>query len=274
LATTKSAALAKLAELISRIPAVRAAGQESVEYFRWLKDTESALVNFFTVSEGKRHLSEFKDLHSQLAPSELQALDLGLSWKTFSKALDLSEAYLRSVEEEVKEFYDDDPSPRPATTPKEGNPESESKAKEVFIIHGRDDGLKETVARFLARLGLSPIILHERPNAGRTLIEKFEANAVAGFAVALFTPDDVGALQSERDSVQERPRQNVVFEFGYFIGRLGRKGACALIKGDIELPSDYAGVVYIRLDEAGHWKFELIRELKAAGYDVDANRAL
>ena len=269
---TKATVLAKLRELIDRIELVRSLGQNSVEYFRWQKDTESALVNFFTVTEGRRHLNEFKDIHANLPESHLQELDLGLGWKTFAKAMDLSEAYLASVEEEITDFYDDDvPSERAdSIAPRQ----FEQASRDVFIIHGRDDGLKEAVARFLALLGLNPIILHERPNAGRTLVEKFEMHAVTGFAVALFTADDVGYLKSEPGRTRERARQNVIFEFGYFIGRLGRRGACALIEGDIELPSDYAGVVYIPLDRAGHWKFELIRELQAAGFDVDANRAL
>src|ERR1035438_6975181 len=69
--------------------------------------------------------------------------------------------------------------------------------KKVFVVHGHDDEAKEKVARFLERLKLEPIILHEQPNEGRTVIEKFEVFADVGFAVVLLTPDDVGALASE-----------------------------------------------------------------------------
>ena len=65
----------------------------------------------------------------------------------------------------------------------------------------------------------------------------------------------------------------MIFEFGYFIGKLGRKRVCALVKGDVEKPSDYDGVLYIPLDDSDGWKMRLITELKTAGFNVDANRA-
>ena len=144
----------------------------------------------------------------------------------------------------------------------------------IFIVHGRDESARETVARFLERLELEPVVLHEQPNEGRTIIEKFEDYAGVGFAVVLLTPDDLGALKDEKDNLKPRARQNVVFELGYFIGKLGRKNVCALLKGDVEKPSDYDGVLYPRLDDEGGWKMALIQELKAAGFDVDANRAV
>ena len=115
------------------------------------------------------------------------------------------------------------------------------------------------------------MILQEQPDQGRTVIEKFEDCAQGDFAIALFTPDDVGGLDD--DALQPRARQNVVFEFGYFIGKFGRDRVLALVKGNPEIPSDYSGVIYIRLDESGGWKMELIKEMKSAGFDIDANRA-
>jgi len=145
---------------------------------------------------------------------------------------------------------------------------------EVFIIHGQDDGTKETVARFITKLDLEPVILHEQANQGRTIIDKFEQHAAtAGFAIALLTPDDVGGLQGNENDWKPRARQNVILELGWFLGRLGRGRVCALKKGDVEEPSDYAGILYISMDTSG-WKIELVRELKSAGFDVDANLAL
>ena len=92
--------------------------------------------------------------------------------------------------------------------------------KKVFVIHGRDEGIKSTVARFLEKLGLEAIVLHEQANAGRTVIEKFEDFARVGFAVVLLTPDDRGGLQNDGADFKPRARQNVIFELGYFIGKL------------------------------------------------------
>src|SRR5438067_9956949 len=42
-------------------------------------------------------------------------------------------------------------------------------SKRVFVVHGHDNEAKETVARFIERLGLEPLILHEQPSSGRTV---------------------------------------------------------------------------------------------------------
>jgi predicted nucleotide-binding protein len=144
---------------------------------------------------------------------------------------------------------------------------------DVFIVHGRDDGPKQTVARFIEQLGLRPIVLHEQSNRGRTIIEKFEDHAEVQFAIVILTPDDVGRLAADDNSnLRARARQNVVFEMGYFIGRIRRSRVFPLKVGTVEIPSDYAGVAYTDFDALGAWKVQLVRELKAAGFEVDANK--
>lgn len=143
---------------------------------------------------------------------------------------------------------------------------------EVFIVHGHDDAVKEAVARFLEKAGLRPIILHEQPSRGRTIIEKLEDFANTGFAVILLTPDDVGRAKEDTQEMA-RARQNVIFEMGYFLALLGRHRVCALYQS-VEIPSDIAGVIYIAIDHAGAWKAELAKELSAAGYGIDLPRAL
>ncbi len=144
----------------------------------------------------------------------------------------------------------------------------------VFIVHGRDEAAKEAAARFIARLDLEPVILHEQPNAGRTIIEKLEGHLDVDFAVVLLSPDDVGGFAGDPPPLRNRARQNVVLELGLFIGALGRGRVCALHKGDLELPSDFDGVVYVPMDDAGGWRLLLAREMKQAGMNVDLNRAI
>ncbi|HGY1008883.1 TPA: TIR domain-containing protein [Aeromonas salmonicida] len=145
-------------------------------------------------------------------------------------------------------------------------------SRKVFIVHGHDDGARETVARFLERIGLEAIILHEQANQGRTVIEKVVAHGDVGFAVVLLTPDDEGCAKG---GVQEpRARQNVLLELGYFIGRLGREKVCALKRGILEIPSDFAGVVWEEMDSNGGWKTALARELAAAGHNIDWNKVM
>ncbi len=139
----------------------------------------------------------------------------------------------------------------------------------VFVVHGHDMAIVDQTARVIAKLGLKEIILHEQPNQGSTIIEKFEAHSNVGFAVVLLTGDDVGKPKSSPDeSLKERARQNVIFELGYFIGKLGRRRVCALYQKGVEIPSDYSGVVFIPLDE-GAWRWKLGKELQEAGYKVD-----
>lgn len=147
-------------------------------------------------------------------------------------------------------------------------------SRKIFIVHGHDNDALQSVARFISRIGLEEIILSERPDGSRTVIEKFEAESGdVSFAIVLMTPDDSGnALASE--STRLRARQNVLYELGYFAGKLGRGKVLVLRKGDIEIPSDLAGVLYTELDVHGGWKRKLLSELAYAGVPFDKEKAL
>jgi len=143
----------------------------------------------------------------------------------------------------------------------------------VFIVHGRDELAKTEVARFLENLGCSAIILHEQVNAGKTIIEKIDEHTNVGFGLVLYTPCDVGRFSKDKN-LKNRARQNVVFEHGYLLGKLGRDKVCALVKGDVEPPSDISGVVYVPFDDHGAWKMKVVKEMQQLGYEVDMNKAL
>lgn len=147
-------------------------------------------------------------------------------------------------------------------------------SRRVFVVHGHDSAAKEAVARFLSKLELEPVVLHEQANAGRTIIEKFEAHSDVAFAVVLLTPDDIGYPASDPTAAKPRARQNVIMELGFFIAALSRSRVCALYVSGVEVPSDFSGVLYHELDASGAWKFMLARELKAGGVAVDMNKAL
>jgi predicted nucleotide-binding protein len=142
------------------------------------------------------------------------------------------------------------------------------------VVHGWNEAAKEKVARFLEKIHLHPVILHEQPNRGRTIIEKFEDYSDVAFAVVLLTPDDMGGPENSSESQKPRARQNVILELGYFLGLLGRARVTALYEGKVEIPSDYSGVLFIPLDGAGAWKLELAKEMKVAGLVVDLNDAI
>lgn len=151
---------------------------------------------------------------------------------------------------------------------------SRSSTRRVFVVHGHDVGAKEGVARFLSKLKLDPVILHEQPNQGRTIIEKFEAHSSVDYALVLLTPDDIGYPADDPSQSRKRARQNVVLELGFFLGALGRSRVCVLYSSGVEIPSDYQGVLYVPLDEGGTWKLAVAKEMKIAGVQVDLNDAI
>lgn len=151
---------------------------------------------------------------------------------------------------------------------------NEKDYSKVFIVHGHDDGAKETVARFVDRLGFEAIILHEQENSGATIIEKLEKHTDVGFAIVLYTACDVGNVKTETNNLKPRARQNVVFEHGLLIGKIGRENVVALVKDDVEIPNDLSGIVYETMDSSGAWKLKLAKEMRASGYDIDMNKVL
>lgn len=186
--------------------------------------------------------------------------------KNIARSIALLQEAQRTLREDLADAAHAPPS-APATSTK-----LVKSSNKVFVVHGHDDAAKHELARFLERIGLEAIILHEQPNQGRTIIEKFaDCAGEVGFAVVLFTPDDLGGAKAAA-SQAARARQNVVFELGYFVAKLGRGKVCLLRRGDVEIPSDLYGVVYTELDANEGWKLALAKELKAAKLAFDANK--
>jgi predicted nucleotide-binding protein len=155
-------------------------------------------------------------------------------------------------------------------------PQSQRPTERVFIVHGHNDAIKESVARFVEKLGLAAIVLHELPNEGKTIIEKFESHSQVDYAVVLLTADDEGSVKRGTGASEKSPRarQNVVFELGFFSAKLGRSRVAVLYEQGVEIPSDFSGILYIPIDQSGVWRFQLAKELKTAGLRVDLNAAL
>lgn len=143
---------------------------------------------------------------------------------------------------------------------------------EVFIVHGHDDLAKVKAARFIEKLGLKPVILHEQTSSGKTIIEKIEEYSNVGFGLVLYTPCDKGCKNGDELKLLNRARQNVVFEHGYLIGKIGRENVCALVKDAIEVPNDISGVVYVKMDADESWHLKVARELRSSGYEIDLNK--
>jgi predicted nucleotide-binding protein len=239
------------------------------EYDEW-KLRRSRWLSF-TVVATKRVFVE-DELAAVIGQHGARVYVAGQSWQRYAQhnLSDLRREVnrVRSLREQL-ELADE-----PSVVIAAGSSEVSNAPSDIFIVHGRDTGVREEVARFVhAITGMTPVILHEQANEGRTLIEKFEAHAQqSGYVIVLATGDDKGGPITEKDeNLRPRPRQNVVFEMGFFFGSLGRKRVAVLHEEGIEPPSDIAGLVYIVL--TGNWKLELYRELKAAGIGADISKA-
>ena len=262
----KDKSMERLQSALSAIDQLKQLPGSSPQFEKWHRDTKVAISNTFR--DKPKYLQDFIDIG--YTPVFISNRPYFEDQGTYVRGLESAASVIESMIDEIREYWEDDN--QPISAPSAGPNEPEI-TDEVFVVHGSDDGAKETVARFLTKLGLDPIVLHEQPNQGRTIIEKFEQYAKVGFAVVLLTPDDSCADTHQPGSSRPRPRQNVILELGFFLGKLGRDRTCALRKGDVELPSDYNGILYIPMDNEA-WKLKLVRELKQAGLDVDANLAL
>lgn len=141
--------------------------------------------------------------------------------------------------------------------------------KKIFIVHGRNEAIRDKVEAFVRRIGLEPVILCKEANRGQSILEKIISYSDVGFALVLYTGCDEGRLSGSEEVCKPRARQNVVFEHGYMIAHLSKDRVVALIEDNsIEIPGDYAGVVYISLSDSD-WETQVKRELHAAGIEYN-----
>ncbi|MCG3675601.1 TIR domain-containing protein [Aliarcobacter butzleri] len=260
---TKIEALEKLNNLIEQLLPITE--YSSDEFYKWRLRSERNIKKIFNDDSYYERLSKVRYLpigmmfgNTMSKYEKKQEFESGKKW-----AINILESFY----EEVEEWKDDN------TTINNTSPQTAqiNASNKVFIVHGHDNGAKQEVARFLEKLDLEPIILHEQASSQKTIIEKIESYAgQVGFGVVLYTACDDGKAKSETE-LKNRARQNVVFEHGYLIGLLGRNRVCPLVKGSIETPGDISGVVYTPMDDSGSWHLPLAKELRTAGYTIDLN---
>lgn len=144
----------------------------------------------------------------------------------------------------------------------------------ILLVHGYDETMKKSVLEFVEKLELRASIFHEKANGGKNIIERLEEFSHINFAIFLFTPDDFAIPRDKPREKQTHVSQNVIFEFGYFVGKLGPGKVCALYKERLEIPWAYPGLVCIPMDFRGGWRLLLAKEIKQAGIEIDLNKAI
>ena len=256
--TKKSKAIERLRKVIDEMPEVKQLQLHSPAFKRWRRDVRVAISHTF--GSESSHIKDFERQFSSY-----------VNGASVPEICESAKAILESMIDEINKYWEDEGG---ASRPSDSYRNEQTNTKKVFVVHGRDEGIKNTVARFLEGLDIEPVILAEQTSQGLTIIEKFERHARVDFAIVLLTPDDAGSLQGDEHNLNPRARQNVIFELGFFIGRLGRERVLALTNGEVEIPSDYSGVEYIPLQPSEGWKLILAEVLKEAGYDIDLNRLM
>ena len=244
---------------------------ESPEFKAWKMKAENTLEKSYGVQS--KELYKFKNIiFFPRYVYATQSDEVDQCAKGLKEAKAYFEVYLEEIEDDCAENASSEVSGMSKNISDEVTSAiknvNSARKKKIFIVHGHDDALKQEVARIIEKQGLEAIILSEQANGGKTIIEKIEENADVGAAICLFTKDDYGrAKDASEDKL--RARQNVVFEAGYFMGKLGRGNVIIVADKDLELPSDMQGVVYT---DAGDWKTEVLQELDKIGYAIDFNK--
>lgn len=149
--------------------------------------------------------------------------------------------------------------------------------RRVFVVCGTDDEMKQAIIAALTKLWLVPLVMCEEPSQGRKIVERFQDYADVGFAVVLLSPDDSVYAKDEPSTKRKlRPRQDVVFELGFLLGKLGRNNVLVFQREcqNFEVPTDFEGMKVTAFDDQDSWKLALIRELSNCGLAVDGDRIL
>ena len=231
MSTTKAQAVDYIRRVLDKISDLTGLSSDAAEFIVWKRGALHAIASVF--DNDTKHVRDFRRISFT---SRFFAQNFSTDIDFFQSGLDQAKTVLESMLEEIEEYRPDDI--MPIATHETPEMPDQQVSNRVFVVHGRDDGSRNTVARFLESLELEPIILQERPNEGRTIIQKFEDHSGVGFAVVLCTPTMLGHWLPNNRNCVPRPRQNVILELGFFWGKLGRKKVCALLDGDMDMPSD------------------------------------
>ena len=145
---------------------------------------------------------------------------------------------------------------------------SQVRSNQIFVVYGQDNPMTSDVTSILEKLDLELIIV----TSLQALTEKTADYPHVSFAVVILSPD-ILAYPKEKtpDQAKHQPTQNVIYQLGYLVGHLGNTNVAAIYppKQNFEIPHD-DHVLWIEYKTG--WYLKLIKELKSANFDVDANK--
>lgn len=259
-------------ELLSReLRSFEDLGEAEKKYQKWNDFNVALLKQLFTIDQ----LASEYNASTGMLVMVMREKTLREKIDDYSKRLDKKVNRLDSIIDRITLFPVVGGAKEAESADRSGVEAETTNSKKVFVVHGRDDAAKANLEAFLREIGLAPIVLHRQADEGMTVIEKFEKHSDVRYAFILLTPDEVAFLVSESGKADNdrnkelRARPNVIFEWGYFVGKLGRSRVCCISTGDVTVPSDMNGLVTKRYTSAvDEVAYSIIKDLRAAGIDV------
>jgi predicted nucleotide-binding protein len=142
----------------------------------------------------------------------------------------------------------------------------------IFVVHGELQTAVNTIQSFMEDLGIQLQQMPAAPEKGKGLVTSLEKNPDASFALVLLNHDDAVALKRSAADASAGVRSGIVFQLGYFVGRLGLKRVCVLYTGGAETFVSDHGIQFLPMDNGNGWQLLLARHLKRAGIEIDLNK--
>ncbi len=291
--------LDELRRLIDEIERVRIKPRNSPKFKSWQRETLEMLERLF--GRKSRQVKDFESIRYNLATFSNKTSESKFE-EAFQHGLMNAAVMLSSALKELQEEKSDIPQdtrqgspskpdspptkpvlPKPIADPVSPavreilNASSSSATKEppaivkraasaalnkVFLAYAKDMGMNDELSTFLNKVGISTVSLKDSTSSNANVIGELEKHDDVPYAIVMLNPDSSGISET------------TIYELGLIVGRLGRNRVCGMVKDRIDILANYSGVLYVPMDPAGGWKFLLIKQLKDAGFNIDANRAL
>jgi len=253
--------VAKIKDLIERAEKLYNSGVNEPEFKSWKDDAEKYLKKIYGETSSEAAAFENIEYYKYYLTFDL----FNGGWRenilkekdTFQKGIKTAVFYLKSYEadDHVVDFEKKEQKAKNKSSDKAAAAPEAKKAsnKKIFFVHGRNDGVKTQVADFLLKTGIKPVNINKNIGKDQPLMEKMAKHSDVKASIVLFS---------------SAAGQNVIFEAGYFIGKLGMEHTVILLEEGVETPSELNGCAFYEIDQKGKWRLEIANKLKSMNFDI------
>jgi len=255
--------MAKIQDLIERAERLHNSNITDPAFKSWRNDTIRFLQKVF--GDGSNEAVTFENIDFFITYITFDFLRF--SWKEhilnekyiFKKGLRTAIYYLKNFESDIHHDVDIEEREQKGLN---NASHKESHKNNIFIVHGHNDSVKDKVADFIYKLGIEPVILNKQINKGQTILEIFEEYSDIKAAIIILTNEDISNYNDDSE-FEKRARQNMIFEAGYFLGKLGKNNMIVIAEQGVILPSVLEGYAYFKMDQEDKWKTDIAKKLKS-----------